>query len=329
MGQKLSVQERRVMETEKQRTRRSVTRSFTPRLCLAHSFCLCPCHRSIGYQEERTLRLAVQQELAHTKTQAAAATELLNARLDALETQLAAARTQTQFAEASADLVRRELTTVTAQLAAARAEARDYRERAEASERATAQATAETAAERAAYLRLEQLWAVAAHKSEVEVAETRERLHAQRAEALQASQASVTSEHARTAETTARRHAEEMLELERVARRAVEAELARYKGDDMPALQQAVRERESALAQAQREVAAAQERVVRLEVAEADVARQQQALADALQAAQAERTQLAAENEALREAMDNQAARDRQTRLKLERDLELLQRAVA
>ena len=274
------------------------------------------------------MRLAVQQELAHVKQQAAGALELVNAKVEALESQLAAARSKTQFAEASADMARKEITTLTAQLAAARAEAKDLAGRVEAGDKVAAQLTLEVAAERSAYTRLEQLWAVEAKKSQAEVEQTREHLHVQREQALQANKESQTSEHARSAEQTARRHTEEMLELERAARRAVEEQLAVHKADVVPALERTVQERTAELAAVQRELAAARERLQRLEIQESENARRLHALNEALAAAEAGQQHLTVENLQLREAMDAQAQRDRQLRLKLEHDVEMLQRAL-
>ena len=252
----------------------------------------------------------------------------MNGKVESLEAQLANARSKIQFAEASADMARRELVTATAQLAAARAEAKDYQGRLDASDKVVAQLTIDVAAERSAYPRLEQLWSVDAKKSQMEVEQTRELFHAQREQALQANKESQTSEHARSAEQVARRHSEEMLELERAARRALEEQLQQLKADTIPALEQAVQEREVAVEQSRREAQLISERIQRLEIQEGDNAKRLHELGEALVVAERAQQHLTIENHQLRDAMEAQAQRDRQIRLKLEHDVEMLQRAV-
>ena len=285
--------------------------------------------RSLGFQEERDLRIHAQQELLQAKQHHAATVERLNARVTSLEQELAMARTKAGFAERTAEMLRREMASTTAQVDVARAEVKEAQEALEASEQTVARLTAELASERAAYARLEQVWAVDTQKSQQEVERTREHLQTQRDEALKAAKASQSSEMARSAEQVARRHTEEILELERAARKAIEEQLQQQKTDVIPALEHALQDREAELAAALRELQAVKERLQCLELQAGENARRLSELSESYGAADAERQQLLVHNLQLQEAMEAQMQYDKQLRLKLEQDVELLQLATA
>jgi len=121
--------------------------------------------RSLGFQEERNLRIHVQQKLLQAKQHHAATVERLNSRATSLEQVLAMPRTKAGFAERTAEMLRCELASTAAQVKVACTEVKEAQEALEASKQTVARLTAELATERAAYARLEQVWAVDTQRS--------------------------------------------------------------------------------------------------------------------------------------------------------------------